>query len=252
MMLGVLVCRVSRAIAEPLVILTEVGQAQKSVTGERANGKEKMAKETEIKLPVGDIKAFERKVKKLGGKRVRAGTGRVHELNVIFDTPDGGLAKHGQLLRIRTETAQGTGRQAGSRVVLTFKQPAVRGVDDEGSRFKIREETEVEVIEAGPLRKIFEGLGLRGWFSYEKYRTTWKLGGAQRWAKELLIELDETPAGNFVELEGPPEAIDRAAAALGYSHRDYLQKNYLALYAEDCKRRGITPGDMMFDSGKKK
>ena len=212
-----------------------------------------MAKETEIKLPVRDIKAFERKVKKLGGKRVRAGTGRVHELNVIFDTPDGGLAKHGQLLRVRTETVHPPGKkQLASRVVLTFKQPAVRSIDDQGSRFKIREETEVEIIEAEPLRKIFEGLGLRGWFSYEKYRTTWKLGAAQRWAKELLIELDETPVGNFVELEGPPEAIDRAAAALGYSHKDYLQKNYLALYAEDCKRRGVTPGNMMFDSGKKK
>src|SRR6266481_1695586 len=212
-----------------------------------------MGKETEIKLAVRDIKAFERKVKKLGGKPAKAGNGRVHELNVIFDTPDGGLAKHGQLLRIRTETPQAAAKkQMASRVVLTFKQPAVRGIDDEGSRFKIREETEVEIIEAGPLRKIFEGLGLRGWFSYEKYRTTWKLGASQRWAKDLLIELDETPAGAFVELEGPPEAIDKAAVALGYSRKDYLLKNYLALYAEDCKRRGVAPGNMLFASGKKK
>jgi adenylate cyclase, class 2 len=212
-----------------------------------------MARETEIKLPVHDIKAFQRKVKKLGGKLIGAGNGRVHEFNVIFDTPDGGLAKHGQLLRIRTETPQGSRKKAApSRVVLTFKQPSVRGVDEEGDRFKIREETEVEVVEAEALGKIFEGLGLRGWFSYEKYRTTWKLGSAHRWAKDLLIEVDETPAGTFVELEGPPEAIDKAAEALGYSRRDYLLKNYLALYAEDCKRRGVAPGNMLFASGKKK
>src|SRR5437868_259487 len=210
-----------------------------------------MAKETEIKLAVRDIKAFERKVKKLGGKVTGTGNGRVHELNVIFDTPDGGLAKHGQLLRVRTETPQASGKKAApGRVVLTFKQPAVRAVDDDGSRFKIREEAEVEVADAAMLRKIFEGLGLRGWFSYEKYRTTWKLGAATRWAKVLLIELDETPAGAFVELEGPPEAIDKAAAALGYSRKDYLTKNYLALYAEDCKRRGVAPGNMLFASGK--
>ena len=136
--------------------------------------------------------------------------------------------------------------------MLTFKQPAVRALEDDGSRFKIREETEVEVADAAMLRKIFEGLGLRGWFSYEKYRTTWKLGAATRWAKDLLIELDETPAGVFVELEGSPEAIDKAAEALGYSRKDYLLKNYLELYAEDCKRRGITPGNMLFASGKKK
>ena len=212
-----------------------------------------MAKETEIKLPVRDVKTFERKVKKLGGKPVGTGNGRVHELNVIFDTPDGGLAKHGQLLRIRTETPQGSGKKAGARrFMLTFKQPSVRSVDEDGGRFKIREETEAEVLDAGPLSKIFEGLGMRGWFSYEKYRTTWKLAAAQRWAKDLLIELDETPAGIFVELEGPPEAIDRAATALGYTRKDYLLKNYLELYAEDCRRRGVAPGNMMFPSGKKK
>jgi len=80
-----------------------------------------MAKEIEIKLPVRDRKAFERKIKKLGGKSIGSRSGRVHEFNVIFDTPDGGLAKHGQLLRIRTETPQGPGKRAApSRVVLTF------------------------------------------------------------------------------------------------------------------------------------
>src|SRR5262245_41688912 len=111
-------------------------RSAKAVTGTEGS----MAKETEIKLPVKDIKAFERKVKKLGGKSVGTGGGRVHELNVIFDTPDGGLAKHGQLLRIRQETPRGSSKRAAvARIVLTFKQPAVRGVDQDGSRFKVRE-----------------------------------------------------------------------------------------------------------------
>jgi|SRR5882762_1190035 len=212
-----------------------------------------MAKETEIKLVVSDVKAFERKLKKLGGKTVGTGNGRVHEFNTIFDTPDGGLAKHGQLLRIRAETAQRSGKKAGSaRVVLTFKQPTERGIDEAGARFKVRDETELEVSDAGPLAKIFEGLGMRGWFRYEKYRTTWKLGASARWAKDLLIEIDETPVGTYVELEGPPEAIDRAAEALGYSRKDYLLKNYLTLYAEDCRRRGVMPRNMLFAARKTK
>lgn len=212
----------------------------------------KMGKETEIKLAVADLKGFERKLKKLRAKTVGAGAGRVHEFNTIFDTPDGGLAKHGQLLRVRTETAGPKAARAGGkeRVVLTLKQPTVRGVDEEGSRFKVREETEVDVAESGALIKIFEGLGLRGWFSYEKYRTTWKLPGTAKWAKDLLIEVDETPVGTFVELEGPGEAIDRCAAELGYGRKDYLLKNYLTLYAEDCKRRAKAPGNMLFASGK--
>jgi adenylate cyclase class 2 len=209
-----------------------------------------MAKETEIKLKVEDRKAFERKLKKLGAKTVGAGGGRVHEFNTIFDTPDGGLAKHGQLLRIRTETAGSKGKAGSQRILLTFKQPAVKGVDDEGARFKVREETETELTDSIALTKIFEGLGMRGWFSYEKYRTTWKLAAREKWAKDLLIEVDETPVGTYVELEGPPEAIDRAAEAFGFLRKDYLVKNYLSLYAEDCRRRGVAPGDMLFAAKK--
>src|SRR5262249_14180709 len=147
-----------------------------------------------------DAKAFARKLKKLGAKTVGPANGRVHELNTIFDTPEGGLARHGQLLRIRRETQAAEGKKAGGeRIVLTFKQPTVRGVDDGGGRFKVREETELVVADGEALAKIFEGLGMRGWFSYEKYRTTWKLGAAHRWAKDLLIEVDETPVGTYVE-----------------------------------------------------
>lgn len=211
-----------------------------------------MARETEIKLQISDVKVFQRKLKKLGAKTVGASDGRVHEFNTIFDTPEGGLAKHGQLLRIRTETASGKGKGAGAkRIVLTFKQPTVRGVSDEGARFKVREETETELTDSIALTKIFEGLGMRGWFSYEKYRTTWQLGAKEKWAKDLLIEVDETPVGTYVELEGPPEAIDRAAEAFGFARKDYLLKNYLTLYAEDCRRRGVAPGNMLFEAKKK-
>src|SRR5262245_14932912 len=120
-----------------------------------------MARETEIKLKVEDVKGFERKLKKLGARTVGPADGRVHELNTIFDTPDGGLAKHGQLLRIRIETAPGKKRAGGAqRIVLTFKQPALRGVSEAGSRFKVREETETELADSAALTKIFEGLGL--------------------------------------------------------------------------------------------
>ena len=202
-----------------------------------------MAQETEIKLAVADLRQFERKLKRLSGKPVGRDGVRVHEFNTIFDTPDGGLAKHGQLLRIRTESPRAA-KGAVRRVMLTFKQPTVRGVNEEGERFKTREETELEVADGQALAKIFEGLGMRGWFSYEKYRTTWKL--PEKWARDLLIEVDETPVGVYVELEGPPEAIERAAEALGFARRDYLVKNYLTLYAEECRRKGVTPGDMLF------
>ena len=238
-----------------------------------------MARETEIKLRIENVAAFRKKLKKLGAKPIKSAGGRVFERNVIFDTPDGGLAKHGQLLRIRTERLgksrssmrrRAKGKTEKERVVLTFKSPAMgeselasagagAAVGTQGasgahrrlehvSRHKVREEIEVEVADAATLAKIFHGLGLKGWFRYEKYRTTYALPASARWASGLLIELDETPIGSFVELEGAPEAIDRAAISLGFSPKDYVLKNYLQLHIEDCRRRGQEPHDMVFPS----
>jgi adenylate cyclase, class 2 len=62
--------------------------------------------------------------------------------------------------------------------------------------------------------------------------------------------LDETPIGTFVELEGPAEAIDRAATELGSSKRDYVLKSYLVLYMEECRRKGEQPRHMVFPERK--
>jgi adenylate cyclase, class 2 len=230
-----------------------------------------MPDETEIKLKIRDLKAFQRILKRLGAKPVGSTTGRVHEENLIFDTPDGGLAKHGQLLRLRTETAASPSKKSTknkksrktspatsskslqpTRQILTFKRPTAQQAAAPSSRYpsfgshKVRDEIEAQATDTANLVKIFEGLGMRGWFRYEKYRTTYKLPATKSWARDLLIEVDETPIGTFVELEGPPAAIDRAAAELGYSKRDYILTNYLALYAEDCRRKGEQPQNMLF------
>jgi adenylate cyclase class 2 len=58
--------------------------------------------------------------------------------------------------------------------------------------------------------------------------------------------LDETPIGVFLELEGPPDWIDRAAGELGFKEDNYITASYGALYIEDCRRCGEAPGDMTF------
>jgi adenylate cyclase class 2 len=218
-----------------------------------------VARETEIKLKISDLPAFHRALKRMGARPAGPGTSKVHEENVIFDTPQGGLAKHGQLLRIRTEMPEVRGKpktgRPKQRVMLTFKRPPAQPADGglestSHGAYKVREEMEVEVSDAGNLSRIFEGLGMRGWFRYEKYRTTFRLPASKAWAKGLLIELDETPIGTFVELEGPAAAIDRAAEELGFSKRDYVLKNYLRLYVEECRRKGEEPRHMLFSSHK--
>ena len=250
-------------------------------------------REIEIKCGIEDVATFRRILKKVHARPVapisslsartkkgkRAGP-RVHEMNSLFDTPQSGLAKHGQLLRVRVESEDKHRPKEKSlrflRAILTYKGPALEenaarsGLAGSPStsaaqhsdparntsqfvpigRHKVREEIEVEVAEPVPLSSILEALGMRGWFRYEKFRTTYRMPASARWAKELLIDLDETPIGAFVELEGPAEAIDRAAVLLGFTSKEYITKSYLALYLEQCRAQGQTPGHMLFSPGK--
>lgn len=217
-----------------------------------------MARETEIKLRISDLPAFHSALERIGALIAGPGSSKVHEENLIFDTPQSALAKKGQLLRIRTETPEVAGESTAGpqkRVLLTFKKPIDNSADSElagGAHgpYKVREELELEVSDPRILARIFEGLGMTGWFRYEKYRTTYRMPDSNAWAKGLLIELDETPIGTFVELEGPAAAIDRAAEELGFLKRDYIQENYLSLYMEDCRRRGEKPRHMLFSNRK--
>ncbi len=208
-----------------------------------------MSLEIEIKLRIQDLRSLRATLRRLracppGHGRLR----RVHEMNVLFDTPHKDLARQGQLLRIRTESLWAPGVRSHShesprRVLLTFKS---RASQSPRARHVVRRETELEVASAAALTQILESLGFKAWFRYEKYRTTYTLPPSVRWAKNLLIELDETPIGTFVEIEGPPAAIDRAARLLGFSSRDYLTATYLQLYLDDCRRRRARPGHMLF------
>ena len=209
-----------------------------------------MGKEREIKLRIADLPALRRALRRLGARVVRP---RLHERNVLFDTEERSLASHEQLLRIRTESPVGRRRKGGPRSLVTFKRPlVVRGSSKKDERHKVREEIEMEISDAKALAMIFEGLGMPSWFQYEKFRTTFRLRASNAWAKGLLIELDETPIGVFLELEGPANAIDRTAKALGFETSDYVLANYMVLYREYCRDRGEEPGDMLFSKSESK
>ncbi len=195
-------------------------------------------KEVEVKVRVTDAAALRRRLAKL---RARPAA-RAHEMNTLYDTPQGGFARHGQLLRIRVEQPSGKGRRdARVQALLTYKgpaQPANAQQAAEGRRYKVRDEFEVEVADPEQMRRILEALGLRPWFQYEKYRTPYRLPRLVG----LEVDFDETPIGEFLEFEGAPEAIDRGAALLGYGPADYITKSYGMLYLEHCRREGLDVG----------
>ncbi|MGH9816780.1 MAG: class IV adenylate cyclase [Candidatus Acidiferrales bacterium] len=184
--------------------------------------------EIEVKLRVSDLRALLRRLRQMGARRI----GRVQERNVAFDTRERRLAREGKLLRLRWNN---------SDAMLTFKWPAP-GRMAARRRYKVRREIEFALDAPEDMARVFEGLGLRPFFRYEKFRTSFRLPGEKR----LKVELDVTPIGCFLELEGPPREIDRAARLLGYARKDYIAANYLALYREHCRRHGRKPGDMLF------
>jgi adenylate cyclase class 2 len=192
------------------------------------------ARETEIKLRITDLAGLIRKISSLRADCI----GRVLERNALFDTPDDDLRRRGRLLRIRIETPAPSKLIPGglARTVITSKDPAPASAR---SRYKEKLERELVVRSQRSWPASLLSLGFRPGFRYEKFRTTFRLPG-------LHLDLDETPAGVFLEIEGQPGAIDRIARTLGFSPRDYIRSTYWDLNAAEFRRRGQLPGNMLF------
>lgn len=152
--------------------------------------------------------------------------GRRLQTDVLLDTPDGLLGSKGSTLRIRSEA--GTSR-------LTFKGPV------QPAAVKVREELETPVGDGAVLFRVFTELGLRIGFRYEKYREEFSHG-------DLVVAIDETPIGVFVELEGSEPEIAAAAAALGRPVRDCIVDSYRGLFLQHRQALGLPDGDMVFDA----
>lgn len=203
--------------------------------------------EIEIKLRVANIGAMRRKLRRIGAKPQP----RLFEHNTLFDSSDNEILNSGRMLRVRVEKSA-AGRMQRRPVprpsgVLTYKAPRSAEFEQPSSRYKEREEIEIDFHPADNLEPIFRGIGLHPSFHYEKFRTLYTLPGLSN----LHACLDETPIGNFLELEGPPVAIDRAAHVLGFTPQDYITGTYWDLHVADCRGRNVIPGDLVFKSRKK-
>lgn len=161
--------------------------------------------EIEVKIRIDDPKAWREKVLARGAVLARD---RHLETNVLFDFASGALAQSGRALRLRT---------AGRRATLTFK-----GEKRASRSFKVREEFETQVRDPKEARRILKALGLREVFAYRKRRTVLRKA-------RLTVCLDETAAGNFLELEGERHEITRFARALGFRRADFITRGYVDL-----------------------
>jgi len=178
-----------------------------------------MPSEIEIKFRIENLPTLTRALKQAGFKRLTRST---HEMNSLYDLPGQKLRKRGEMLRLR---------KYGETWLLTHKAKSKDG------RHKVRIELEARVESGQKMDAILRALGFTPTFRYEKYRAEWSDGKGH-------VVLDETPIGNFGEIEGPPRWIDRTARALGISPSDYITQTYAPMFFA-WKRRTHSPATEM-------
>jgi adenylate cyclase class 2 len=143
----------------------------------------------------------------------------------LFDTEDQSLVRERSTLRVRTD---------GTRSILTFKGPVQPGP------VKIREELETLVADGEILQQVLARLGLRVWFRYQKYREEFTY-------RDVIVAVDETPVGTFVEIEGTQSGIMAMAAAMGRTPADFILDSYYSLFVKNREALGFRGTDMIFD-----
>lgn len=171
--------------------------------------------EIEVKIRVEDITKIKKSILKNGAHLIKP---RHFEKNTLYDYSSKSLYQKQQALRIRS---------IDKKTFLTFK-----GQPQKSRKFKIREEYETEVKNKKHIEKILKSLGLVPVFQYQKYRTIFQ-------KKHLKICLDETAAGNFLELEGPRNAIVNFAQALGFSKQEYIKTDYIQLMKKEKEKKSV-------------
>jgi len=180
-----------------------------------------MKREIEIKFRVPDRRVL---VRNLRGAGFRMVTSRTHEMNTLYDLPGEVLRARMELLRLR---------KYGSQWTLTHKSGGKK------ARHSSRVELETSVADGKKMDLILRALGYAPSFRYEKFRAEWSDGNGQ-------VVVDETPIGDFCEIEGPPRWIDATAKKLGVNAGDYITKNYATLFLDWKERTKSSAEEMTF------
>jgi adenylate cyclase class 2 len=180
-------------------------------------------KEIEIKFRVEGLRALNHRLRQSG---FRVLTPRTHEMNTLYDLPGQRLHKRGELLRLR---------KYGSKWTLTHKGKGKVG------RHKTRVENETQVADGIKMDIILRALGFAPSFRYEKFRAEWSDGTGH-------VVVDETPIGNFGEIEGPARWIDQTARHLRVPRDSYITETYAGLFFQWKQQTKSTAREMTYAS----
>ncbi len=145
--------------------------------------------------------------------------------DALLDDASESLRQRRCVLRVRMESGKS---------LLTFKGPV------QPSPMKLREEIETVIGDGETMLRCLEALGYSVWFRYQKYREEFALN-------DVVIAIDETPIGVFVEVEGGEQGILEVTRALGRGPEDFVLDSYRALFMAHRRANGQPDSDMLFD-----
>lgn len=177
--------------------------------------------EREIKLKFSSVEEAHAAILATGATPL---LGRRLQEDALLDNEEEELRRRRCVLRVRTEN---------SKSRLTFKGPVQPGL------MKVREELETVVGDGAILLRVLEELGLHIWFRYEKYREEFA-------HEDVIVAIDETPVGVFVEIEGGEQSIAAMAESLGRTPADYILDSYRGVFLRYRAELGLTGPDMVF------
>jgi len=181
-----------------------------------------MPQEIEIKFALENRESLVARIEEAGGEQLFPET---FEDNMILDRR-GELRTKGALLRVR---------KFGRFVLATFKGPA----SFDGA-IRSREEVQTGLESFDRAIALFDALGFKPVFRYQKFREVWRV-------RDVEIVLDRTPIGDYLEIEGPTETIRELSAALGLSLEKGIRQSYADLYRLARRTRADLPEHMVFD-----
>ena len=180
-----------------------------------------MAQEIEVKFPLQNRQELTRKLHELGAQRLYPET---FEDNIVLDRR-GELRTKGSLLRVR---------KFGKYSIATYKGPmSIAG------GVKSREEVQTGVESFELAIQLFDSLGYKPVFRYQKFREVWRVS-------DVEVVLDRTPIGDYFEIEGPIDVIRTIAADLGMTMEQALRQTYADLYRQARRTRPDLGENMIF------
>src|SRR3954465_265515 len=149
-----------------------------------------MAQEIEVQFQLRDRADLVRRRHEIGAQRLYPET---FEDNIVLDRR-GEVGTRGALLRLR---------QFGKYPLAPYKGP----MSIEGG-VKSREEVQTGIESFELAIQLFDTLGFKPVFRYQKYREVWRVRGAE-------VVIDRTPIGDYFEIEGSVDLIRDIAASVG-------------------------------------